>query len=136
MPPTLLTRLHRLPVALLATLAAMATIFAMSAQHRVPVPPGFSDKVISTLGHFAVYFVLAVLLYWTLTFVMATGPRLYAAAWGLAVLYGISDEWHQSFVPGRTPDVVDLVTDAAGAAVGLLFVWWITPAVAQTAAPR
>jgi VanZ family protein len=34
-------------------------------------------------------------------------------------LYGISDEFHQSFVPGRTPDPVDWATDTAGAGVAL-----------------
>jgi VanZ family protein len=134
MPPLVLAHLHRLPVALVATLAAMGGIFAMSAQHRVPVPPGFSAKVISTLGHFSVYCVLAVLLYWTLTFIMAPGPRRYATAWGLAVLYGISDEWHQSFVPGRVPDVFDLLTDGIGAAVGLLLIWWVTQRLGPTLA--
>ncbi len=31
------------------------------------------------------------------------------------MLYGISDEWHQSFVPGRTPSIWDLVADTIGA---------------------
>ncbi|HSH41142.1 MAG TPA: VanZ family protein, partial [Arenicellales bacterium] len=53
------------------------------------------------------------------------GPAGYAAqarwlALGLAVLYGISDEWHQSFVPGREPDVLDVLADGVGAAVGIL----------------
>ncbi|RJP22647.1 MAG: VanZ family protein [Candidatus Omnitrophota bacterium] len=30
-------------------------------------------------------------------------------------LYGISDEFHQSFVPGRTPDAQDVIADAVGA---------------------
>ncbi|MBN2328238.1 MAG: VanZ family protein [Candidatus Omnitrophica bacterium] len=35
----------------------------------------------------------------------------------LASLYGITDEFHQSFVPGRTPDVQDWIADTAGAAL-------------------
>ena len=31
--------------------------------------------------------------------------------------YGATDEWHQSFVPGRDADVRDLVADAVGAAL-------------------
>jgi VanZ family protein len=54
----------------------------------------------------------------------------------LAVLYGLSDEWHQSFVPGRTPDVVDILTDAIGAAIGLLLVWWISQRLERTADHR
>jgi VanZ family protein len=80
-----------------------------------------------------VYFVLAGLLCWTLSFLMGPGPKRYATAWGLAVLYGLSDEWHQSFVPGRTPDIVDIVTDAFGAAVGLFLVWWLSQRLERNA---
>ncbi len=41
----------------------------------------------------------------------------------LAVGYGITDEWHQSFVPGRTPELRDLVADAFGSAFGAGMVW-------------
>jgi len=34
-----------------------------------------------------------------------------------ACLYGISDEFHQSFVPGRTPEFWDVCADAAGAVI-------------------
>lgn len=30
-------------------------------------------------------------------------------------LYGISDEWHQSFVVGRSSDVLDWLADTSGA---------------------
>jgi VanZ family protein len=51
-----------------------------------------------------------------------------AAAWGArrillaavlsASLYGVADEWHQSFVPGRDPDPWDWAADTAGALAG------------------
>jgi VanZ family protein len=34
----------------------------------------------------------------------------------LATAYGVTDEYHQSFVPGRTSDPLDVVKDLAGAA--------------------
>lgn len=37
-------------------------------------------------------------------------------------LYGVSDEWHQSFVPGRDPSPVDWTADTLGAAAGTL-IW-------------
>jgi len=39
---------------------------------------------------------------------------------GLVTLYGILDEFHQRFVPGRTADVFDVMADVAG---GLLGIW-------------
>ena len=34
------------------------------------------------------------------------------------VLYGVSDEWHQAFVPGRHPSPFDLLADTAGVLLG------------------
>jgi len=42
------------------------------------------------------------------------------------VLYGLSDEWHQSFVPGRTPDILDLAADTVGAAI-MVLLWLRCP---------
>lgn len=39
--------------------------------------------------------------------------------------YGISDEFHQSFVPDRTPSVLDLIADTTGAAV-MVFIWCLS----------
>jgi VanZ family protein len=41
------------------------------------------------------------------------------AALFFSALYASSDEFHQSFVPGRQPAVTDVMIDTAGAAVGL-----------------
>ena len=40
----------------------------------------------------------------------------------LCVLYGITDEIHQSFVGGRTPDIVDIRNDGIGALIFVLMV--------------
>lgn len=40
---------------------------------------------------------------------------------GLAVTFGALDEWHQSFVPGRSADPMDVVTDLCGAGFAVLF---------------
>jgi VanZ family protein len=41
-------------------------------------------------------------------------------AWVLCILYAITDEIHQSFVPGRSPRVMDVGIDALGSLLGLL----------------
>lgn len=87
-----------------------------------------ADDYLSWGAHFVFYGALALALLWALR---REWPRLEHAAWwawSLAVLYGLSDELHQSFVPGRKEDWRDIVTDAAGAAVALgVFYglrWW------------
>ena len=38
----------------------------------------------------------------------------------IATVYGITDEWHQSYVPGRTSDPLDVVADFVGALLATL----------------
>jgi len=52
------------------------------------------------------------------------------AAVAIAVVYGISDEFHQSFVPGRAVEAKDLMVDAIGSVVGVA--GWV---VARTVLP-
>ena len=66
-------------------------------------------------GHFTEFAILAIL------FQRALGARRGAwlnALW-LAMVYAVSDEWHQSFVPGRDALVADWIIDSIGAAAGL-----------------
>jgi hypothetical protein len=49
-----------------------------------------------------------------------------AASILLTILYGVIDEGHQAFVPGRTPDVLDLLADSAGAGACAVIIWlWL-----------
>jgi len=43
----------------------------------------------------------------------------------LSALYASSDEFHQSFTPGRTPSVSDVGIDTIGATLGTLAWTWI-----------
>jgi len=44
----------------------------------------------------------------------------------LSSLYGISDEIHQSFVPYRTADVMDVIADILGSGFGVgVFLLWL-----------
>ena len=52
---------------------------------------------------------------------VTAGACLVAAI--LATAYGATDELHQRFVPGRSPDWLDLLADAFGAAAGAALVW-------------
>jgi len=45
------------------------------------------------------------------------GWQTIAAALG-AALYGVTDEFHQAFTPGRSPDVFDVLADLVGGLLG------------------
>jgi VanZ family protein len=98
-------------------LLVAATIFFASS-HSTVAAPGISnfDKV----AHFSVYGLLA-----TLLGRLGRGPRVWWLALLATSLYGVSDEWHQSFVPGRSCEVADWVADTLGGALALtLYAGW------------
>ncbi|RJQ43301.1 MAG: hypothetical protein C4538_12320 [Nitrospiraceae bacterium] len=98
----------------LGTIGYMSLIFFLSSQtFSLPELPGNSDKFIHTMA----YAPLAFLFYLSLS---KSGMRKYvfAAALLLTLLYGIIDEIHQSFVPGRDAAVGDVAADFAGAVLG------------------
>jgi VanZ family protein len=78
--------------------------------------PG-EDKLLHGGG----YALLGALLSAALVDVVRAGRVLLLAA-ALASLYGVADEWHQSFVPGRTSDVLDWTADTVGALAGAALV--------------
>ena len=97
----------------------MAAIFILSSSTDPGpiVPPGISDKTLHAIG----YGVLGLLLLRGLAqarLVGVTTGRGFAAVL-IAVLYGITDEIHQHFVPGRTSDALDVAADALGAAIAV-----------------
>jgi VanZ family protein len=103
----------------IAVLAWMGVIFFLSSQAWLPHPaPSFFDDLQDVLGHFAAYGVLALLLHRALT--GSGSARAVRYAMLIALLYALSDEIHQAFVPGRHPDPFDILTDCTGAAAVLL----------------
>jgi VanZ family protein len=108
----------------LPALMGAAAIFAVSSMPRPPIPEVLvfwnSDKLL----HAAAYCVLAVLVLYgarARAGGLTTGARAEAAI--TAALYGVTDEWHQSFEPSRTATVRDVLFDAAGVALALGVAW-------------
>jgi|HigsolmetaAR202D_1030399.scaffolds.fasta_scaffold06631_7 VanZ family protein len=106
----------------LAVILWMGVIFAFSAQPTLPrASNDWLDFLVKKGAHFSVFAFLSVLiwqaLYWR--------ERGWSWAWVITLLYAISDEWHQSFVPGRNPALRDVVIDACGAATALLIFYWL-----------
>jgi hypothetical protein len=111
-------RFFQLLLRLFPMFVVMGTIFFLSGipGDRLPLP---NIEGIDKFAHIAAYGILAI------TVFHAFGPRirrlnprwLTATVILFCVLYGVSDEYHQSFVPGRTPSFFDLLADGFGAVI-------------------
>jgi len=95
-----------------------AVLFFMSTLSDVPGDAWFplADKV----GHLGLYGVLGATLAWGRHRSGARMPHAWPVAAGIA--YGLSDEWHQSFVPGRDVSLGDWGADTLGVVLGYWFV--------------
>jgi VanZ family protein len=101
----------------------MSAMFALSSIPSLHIPFAHSyDFVLRKVAHIGEYAVLTAVLWWALQ--RYTGSRVWA--WLLAalaaVLYGVSDEWHQSWIAGRSGSLRDVGIDALGIAVSYALV--------------
>lgn len=101
----------------------MALIFFLSSIPKLQVSEGPVDLVLRKLAHMVEYGILFVFLYrgfrrstrWSM-------ERNLFYTFVLTVFYAASDEYHQTFVPGRAGKLFDVGFDALGAMAGLVFV--------------
>jgi VanZ family protein len=97
----------------------MGLIFWSSSRER----PGILSTTPDYLLHGLAYSLLSVLS------VRALAKRLFsdlkaveiAGGIAIAILYGMSDEWHQLHVPGRDGSLADVLADSVGAVLGGAF---------------
>ena len=102
----------------------MAIIFVFSSLPSTELPDfNWADLIVKKGGHALGYGLLA--------FAYLRGlkgesnqisPCQLLGAWLMAVIYSATDEFHQSFTPGRHPAVTDVLIDAIGAAIALILV--------------
>jgi VanZ family protein len=98
-------------------------IFAGSS---VPLPafPG-TISLPDKLAHVLEYLPLGLLLMWAFwSSGSPTRKRALLTTVFVVMLYALSDEFHQSFVPGRQPEVIDGVMDVLGGLIGGSFFRW------------
>lgn len=121
----------------LPPLAWMGLIFSLSAQPDLPHAPGpWLDTLLKKAGHAAAYGVLAWLYQRALRQHFGAGSAsttTRVVSIGLAVAYALSDEYHQTFVPGRDGNLLDVAIDGMGACGAMLLDWWL---VCRRSLPR
>ena len=88
----------------------MIIIFAASSQSQLPAAPGaLADKTFKKFGHIAAYAVLMGLILRAIAPAKHLSARQSIAAFVILLAYAASDEFHQSFVAGRTATWMDVV---------------------------
>ena len=105
-------------------LVVMGAIFFLSHQPDdslyIPPIPGL-DKI----AHMTIYAVLAAAVLYALKSLFSDEKklRLSLLTISICVLYGMGDEFHQSFIPGRYSSIADIAADTLGAIAACL-VWF------------
>jgi VanZ family protein len=96
-------------------------------EHKSVDTPSADHGVIEVLNllvrkttHLTAFGILAFLLFKSLE----TTRFPYILAWGLTSLYAMTDEYHQSFMPGRMATFQDVLIDSFGALVVLSLVYF------------
>lgn len=90
--------------------AWLVELFEGIAGHHVDVSP---------LGHFGEYGIFGLLLCWAF-FQHMKAKKAWKYSWASVAFYGLTDEFHQIFVPGRTADILDWCVDMCGSGAGIL----------------
>lgn len=92
-------------------------IYWLSDQSSLPVPDLFSmqDKIL----HAGAYFIMGLLAWRSFKHLFNQPIILALFSVAFCSLYGISDEWHQSFIEGRFSDISDWIADTSGAGLAV-----------------
>jgi len=102
----------------------MALIFYMSSslppQAAKEVPVYFDIKLI----HIVEYGILNLLVFWALDRTSDI-PYIWKIIYSVAItiLYGLTDELHQVFVPGRSGRLIDIAANLVGCVIAQIFVF-------------
>ena len=81
-----------------------------------------TESIIRKIAHFSIYAVVGFLLMGLFSTYKIKDKWRIIITIVIGIFYAISDEFHQSFSPGRTPKVTDVYIDTLGILVGALIV--------------
>lgn len=99
-------------------------IFTFSSQPTIQTTDFFlGDFILKKTAHLIEYAILAILIFRGLVNSDVNRNKALIFSILIAFLYGISDEFHQSFTPGREPKLRDVIIDTIGATIGVSSIW-------------
>jgi VanZ family protein len=78
------------------------------------------NHIIRKCAHFFAYLVLGMVVLFAMRKMGISGTKGILLTMAVCVVYAISDEWHQGFIPGRTPKLTDILIDSCGSLLGTI----------------
>lgn len=81
--------------------------------------------LIRKLAHFTIYACLGFSFYRSLAFFFGRKPSLFWFCWLFIILYAGLDEYHQTFVSGRSGELRDVCIDSCGGLLGTSLSFWL-----------
>lgn len=111
----------------LPPIAWMGLIFFLSSFHQLQVTEDHWQNLITRkAAHFLEYAVLSVLFYRAVRrTTMVSKTKALFLSFFLTIFYAATDEYHQTFVNGRTGKFSDIGIDAIGVFSGTFFCWQV-----------
>lgn len=105
----------------------MGLIFFLSSFHKLQASEvGWQDFIVRKTAHFLEFAVLCVLFYRALkNSSNLPNAKILFLAVAFTIFYAMTDEYHQTFVSGRTGKPFDIGIDSLGAFLGMIFSWKI-----------
>lgn len=88
------------------------------------IPGDEFHAILRSCAHFSIHFILAILMY-AAAYYSYDNPRAFATMLGLLV--AVSDELLQFYIPGRYPELIDIVVNSSGILLGVLISAAIAP---------
>jgi len=107
-------------------------IFGFSANPTGKVGSSYLlDFAVKKIVHIVEYAIFTLLIYRGL--IKSEFDKKNSGYWSIfmAFIYGLSDEFHQSFTPGREPTIRDVIFDTLGGSLAIYFIWNILPKLSR-----
>jgi len=109
---------------LLALILYCTFIYWLSDQQKLPTPDLIDNE--DKLHHFLAYFVMGVFAWRAFAHWPIHRSFLLLITFSFCSTYGLSDEWHQSFVVGRNSSAWDWMADSVGGLISVFSCYWYT----------
>ncbi len=83
----------------------------------------YLDSVIRSFAHFIIFFFMLILLVFAYKTFIKNKHLTILCAYGTTFIFACLDEFHQSFVAGRTSSTGDIITDMIGSSLAVILIF-------------